>query len=38
MLINAGVKRIVYKEGYPDRLGLEMLQQAGVKVEESLSP
>lgn len=37
MLINAGVKRIVYKEGYPDRLGLEMLQQAGVKVEECLS-
>jgi deoxycytidylate deaminase len=34
MLINAGVKRIVYAEGYPDRLGLEMLQQANVKVEE----
>ena len=37
MLINAGVKRIVYKEGYPDRLGLEMLQQADVKVEKYLS-
>jgi len=33
MLINAGVKRIVYTEGYPDKLGLEMLQQAGVDVE-----
>ena len=33
MLINAGVKRSVYTEGYPDKLGLEMLQQAGVDVE-----
>lgn len=38
MLINAGIKRIVYEEGYPDKLGLEMLQQANVRVEKHLSP
>ncbi len=33
MLINAGVVRVVYSEGYPDALGLEMLRQAGVSVD-----
>lgn len=33
MLINAGVKRVVYQDGYPDKLGLEMLEQAGVLME-----
>lgn len=37
MLINAGVKRIVYEDGYPDELGLEMLQQASVSAERYLS-
>ncbi|MBW1708500.1 MAG: cytidine/deoxycytidylate deaminase family protein [Deltaproteobacteria bacterium] len=38
MLINAGVRRICYREGYADKLSLEMLEQAGielVKMEES---
>jgi dCMP deaminase len=40
MLINAGIKQIVYLRGYPDRLSLEMLAEAGLKyhqfvVEES---
>lgn len=30
MLINAGVKRIVYRSGYPDELSREMLDEAGV--------
>jgi len=30
MLINAGVRRIVYEGDYPDALSLEMLEQAGV--------
>jgi len=38
MLINAGVKRIVYEDGYPDKLGLEMLQQAGVNVQKYSQP
>lgn len=31
MLINAGVKRIVYEGDYPDEMALEMLRQAGVR-------
>jgi dCMP deaminase len=34
MLINAGVKRIVIGEGYPDELGQELLQEAGIPVVE----
>ena len=32
MLINAGVKRIVYEVEYPDELALEMFGQAGVEL------
>jgi dCMP deaminase len=32
MLINAGVVRIVYADGYPDELGLQMLKAAGVEL------
>lgn len=31
MLINAGVLSIVYLEGYPDKLSLEMLKEAGIE-------
>lgn len=30
MLINAGIARIIYLEGYPDSLSQEMLQEAGI--------
>lgn len=33
MLINAGVKRIYYLEGYPDDLSLDMLKEAGIEIE-----
>jgi dCMP deaminase len=33
MIINAGIKRIVIKQGYPDELALEMLTEAGLTVE-----
>lgn len=33
MIINAGIKRIVIKQGYPDDLSLEMLNEAGLKIE-----
>lgn len=33
ILINAGIKRIVYKYGYPDQLSLEILKEAGVQLE-----
>jgi len=32
MLINAGVKRIIYKEGYPDEFSRDILKEAGVEV------
>ena len=33
MIINAGIKRIVISENYPDPLAEEMLQEAGIPVE-----
>jgi len=33
MIINAGIKRIVIKEGYSDELAVEMLTEAGLKIE-----
>lgn len=33
MIINAGIKRIVYGEGYPDEFALRLLKEAGVTVE-----
>lgn len=34
MLINAGIVRIVYLDGYPDNLSLGMLAEAGIEVCE----
>ena len=33
MLINAGIRRIVIRKDYPDKLGKEMLTAAGVPIE-----
>lgn len=33
MIINAGIRRIVVEEGYPDQLALEILEEAGLAVE-----
>ena len=33
MIINSGVKRVVYQEGYPDPFTLELFGEAGVKLE-----
>jgi len=32
MIINAGLTQVVYAEGYPDTLSLEMLAEAGIAV------
>ncbi len=32
MLINSGVKRIIYSEGYSDELSVEMLAESGIEV------
>lgn len=34
MIINAGIERIVVKEGYPDELAVQLLREAGLKVIE----
>ena len=34
MLINAGVVSVVFSRGYPDKLSLEMLAEAGIKYHQ----
>ncbi len=34
MLINAGIKKIIYAAGYPDELSGKMLQEAGIQVTQ----
>ncbi len=34
MLINAGVVEVVFSRGYPDKLSLEMLAEAGIDVKQ----
>lgn len=34
MIINAGIKRVVFDQGYPDEFSLQMFEEAGVKVEK----
>ena len=34
IIINAGISRVVYKEGYPDEFSLKLFDEAGVKVEK----
>ena len=34
MIINAGITRIVIKEGYPDELAASILEEAGLKIEQ----
>lgn len=33
ILINAGIKRIVYKYGYPDKFSLEIINEAGLQLD-----
>ena len=33
MIVNAGIRRVVYQEGYPDEFALRMLQEGGVELE-----
>ena len=34
MIVNAGIVRVVYGEGYPDPFAVEMLTEGGVKLEK----
>ena len=33
MIINSGIKRIVYRQGYPDEFSMQLLSESGVAVE-----
>ena len=34
MIINSGIKRIVYRDGYPDEFSLQLIKEAGVTLEQ----
>ena len=34
MIINAGIKKIVYKDGYADELSYDMIKESGIELEE----
>jgi dCMP deaminase len=38
MIINAGITKIIYDVGYPDKLGFEMLSEAGIIIEQFKPP
>ena len=33
MIVNSGISRVVYREGYPDDFARQMLLEGGVKLE-----
>ena len=34
LIINSGIRRVVYREGYPDPFTLELFDEAGVLLEK----
>lgn len=34
MIINSGITRVVYSQGYPDEFSVQMFEEAGVKLEK----
>jgi dCMP deaminase len=32
MIINAGIRRIVYQEGYPDEFSIQLIEEAGIEL------
>ena len=34
MIINSGIKRVVYRYGYPDDFSMEMFREAGLEIEK----
>ncbi|MFQ5909313.1 MAG: cytidine/deoxycytidylate deaminase family protein [Thermoplasmata archaeon] len=35
MIINAGIRRVVYLEDYPEKMGRDLLEQAGIAIEKA---
>ena len=38
LIVNAGIKRVVYKEGYPDEFAVEVLKEAGILLDRYQEP
>ncbi|MCL1854826.1 MAG: cytidine/deoxycytidylate deaminase family protein [Clostridia bacterium] len=38
MIVNVGIQRVVYREGYPDSFSLAFFKEAGVKLERFEGP
>lgn len=38
MIVNTGIKRVVYQEGYPDAFSLEIFEEGGVILERFEAP
>jgi dCMP deaminase len=34
MIINAGIQRVIYEDGYADGLAKEMLKESGIEIEK----
>ena len=34
MIINSGIKRIVYKEGYPDDFSMQLFKESGILIQQ----
>ena len=34
MIINADIKKIIYKEGYPDEFALKIMDEAGIEIQK----
>lgn len=34
LIINSGIKRVVYEDGYPDQFSLQLFDEAGVRIEK----
>ncbi len=32
MIINAGIKKVIFEQGYPDKFSMEMFEEAGIEV------
>jgi len=38
MIVNSGISRVVYANGYPDNFALEILKEGGVAIEKMVYP
>ena len=34
MIINSGIKKVIYEQGYPDEFSLQLFKESGVELEK----